>query len=353
MIFEIFLLVFSISFLIFLHELGHFLFAKYFKVKVEEFGIGLPPRIFSKKIGNTIFSLNFLPFGGFVKLFGEKEIKKEPGSFSALPVSKRFLIVLGGAISFWIFATILAIFLLNIGLPIAISDEENVASSKVIITQVSENSPAKISDLREGDIILEIEGEKTEKVKKVREIIDKNLGKEVLVKIQRGKTILEKKVFVRENPPNGEGPIGISILRVSEKKYSFFEALKEGPIYVLKTNSLILNGYYNFFKDLVLEKKTKATLVGPVGISFLAWQSLGTGWSYFVNFLILLSLNLAFLNLLPIPALDGGKILFLAIEGVRKKPISQELENKISALFFLALILILILVTIEDIRRFF
>jgi regulator of sigma E protease len=353
MIFSIFLIFLSLVSLIVLHELGHFIFAKIFKVKVEEFGIFLPPSILKKKVGQTIVSINLLPVGAFVKLYGEREIKKEKGSFSNLPILKRILIVLGGALSFWVVASILTSIILSLGTPVAISDEENFPQAFVQIVQVFPDSPASLSKLMPGDEILEISGQKINKVNQLQKITKENLGKEISLKIKRGEKIFKVLLTPRVSPPEGQGPIGISIVRVGIKKYPIFEAILKAPFLVFQITFEILKSYFFAIKNAILRKPTGITFAGPIGVSYLLWQASKAGIVYFLNLLSLLSIYLAIFNLLPIPALDGGKILFLLIEGVRRKPISKEIEEKITTFFFAILLLIFLLVTISDIKRFF
>jgi regulator of sigma E protease len=322
-------------------------------VKVEEFGIFLPPSILKKKIGETTFSLNLLPLGAFVKLYGEREIKKEKGSFSGLSVFKRILIVLGGALAFWLVASILTSIVLSLGVPTVIPDEQKVSGATVQIVQVFPDSPASLSKLMPGDEILEVAGKKIDKVSQLQEITKENLGKEIVLKIKRGEKIFEVSLIPRVSPPKDQGPIGISIVRTQIKKYPFFEAIFKSPVLVFNITLGILRGYFEAIKNAVLRKPTGISFTGPVGVSHLLWQASKAGTVYFLNLLSLISIYLAIFNLLPIPALDGGKILFLLIEGVRKKPISQKVEERITMFFFTLLLLLFLLVTISDIKRIF
>lgn len=353
MILSIFFIFLCLISLIVFHEFGHFIFAKIFKVKVEEFGIFLPPPILKKKIGETTFSLNLLPLGAFVKLYGEREIKKEKGSFSNLPIFKRILIVLGGVISFWIIASILTSIVLSLGVPTVIPDEKEVFGATVQIVQVFPNSPASFSKLMPGDEILEAAGKKIDKVSQLQEITKENLGKEMVLKIKRGKEVLEVSLIPRVSPPKDQGPIGISIVRTQIKKYSILEAIIKGPILVFDITLGILKGYFQAIKNAILRRPTGISLTGPVGVSYLLWQASKAGRIYFLNLLSMISIYLAIFNLLPIPALDGGKLLFLLIEAMRKKPISPKVEERITTFFFALLLLLLLFVTISDIKRIF
>jgi regulator of sigma E protease len=349
--FNFLLVFFSLFFLIILHEFSHFLAAKKSNVFVEEFGIGLPPRILGKKIGETIYSLNLLPFGAFVKLEGEIG---ESG-FGSQPLFKRMIIVLAGVISFWIIAWIIFIFLFKFGMPIAISDDEISPQAKVQIIAIAKNSPAQISGLRVGDKIIgarhDKEEFKIEKVKEIQEFTQKYKGEKILLKIERGKEIFDLEIVPRTNPPPGEGPMGIVLSRIEIKKYPLWNSIIEGTKTTGELTLAIVKGYFLLIKNLIKGISPQAEITGPVGIFNMMYQTSKIGISYFFHLLATLSIYLAVFNSLPIPALDGGKFLFLLIEGVRKKPISPEIERKVTAFFFTLLIMLALWITIKDVTQ--
>lgn len=349
---------FSIVFLAILHEFSHFIVGKKFGVEIEEFGIGYPPRLIGKKIGNTIYSLNLLPFGAFVKMPGEIGEGKNERSFSKKPVSKRILIALAGVFSFWIISAIIFSILFCFGNPVAISDEENsnLISPKVQIVAVAPNSPAEKAKLKIGDIIIKIQNSKSKienvnKVKEVQEFTKLHLGEEIILTIERGKEIFEVRLVPRTSPPEGEGPIGIVLNRVAIKKYPLHLAIWQGINYTLNSTLAIIEGYFLAIKNIFSGKPSGIEVRGTIGIFQMASEFVQLGFIYFFNFLALLSIYLAILNALPIPAFDGGKVLFLGIEAVRKKPISHKTEEKITTLFFILLIFFAFFVTIKDIFR--
>jgi regulator of sigma E protease len=347
-----FLLVFfSLFFLIILHEFSHFLAAKKSGVFVEEFGIGYPPRIFGKKIGETLYSLNLLPFGAFVKLEGKIGDK----GFSGQPLSKRIIIVLAGVISFWVISSLIFIFLFKIGMPIAISDEEFSSTAKVQIVEVAKNSPAEIAGLKVGDVIKEfkIQGSKykIEKVKELQDLTQKYKGEKVVLTIERGKEIFEVEITPRINPPRGEGPMGIVLARMDIKKYPLLKSIFEGIKMTGGLTFAIIKQYFLAIENSFKGIPTGVEMTGPVGIFNIMYQTSKIGRIYFFNLLATISIYLAIFNVLPIPALDGGKLLFLAIEGIRKKAVSPETEKKVTAFFFGILVILAILVTIKDIKQ--
>ena len=359
MFFTILVVFLSLIGLIVLHELGHFLIAKKFGVKVEEFGIGLPPRIFGKRIGETIYSLNLLPFGAFVKISGEEDRIESAHSFSEKPIWQRALIILGGVVSFWFISAILLSIVFGIGAPQAISDEEAVEKAKVQIITVTPGSPAEIAGIKIGDTIKEFSifnfQFSINKVKEVQEFTEKYKGEEVTLTIERGKEVFDVSLVPRAFPPEGEGAMGVGLARIAERAYPWHLALKRGIESCLTTTFAVIIGLAEISGNLVQGKGLPpgAELVGPVGIGSLMIQFAQLGINYYLQFIAIISIYLAIFNLLPIPALDGGKLLFLGIEKIRGKPVSQKVEQNITAFFFMALIALMIWVTLKDMARLF
>jgi regulator of sigma E protease len=344
---------FSLIGLVVLHELGHFLAAKRFGVRVEEFGIGLPPRLFGKKIGETLYSLNLLPLGAFVRLTGEEGASSDPRSFGAKPLLQRALIVQAGVVAFWIISFfIFAVLAATTGIPTGISDEftGGVANPQVRVLGIASGSPAKEAGLQAGDTVQDFE-----KVGEFQLFVDQHKGKEVVLRILRGSHVLSIPVTPRTEPPEGEGPLGIQLVRTGNIRYAWYEA----PVAALsKTIGLTTD----ISKGLI---QTVTTLfqgnglpdgvgvVGPIGIVDLLRNSFAFGISHFLSFLATLSIYLAIFNALPIPAVDGGRLMFLGLEGLRKKALGEHVEQRINALFFMLLITFMIWVTIKDITRLF
>ena len=360
MFLTIIIVFFSLIFLMVAHEFGHFILAKKFGVDVEEFGIGYPPRIFGKKIGKIIYSINLLPFGAFVKVRGEMGEVSDSKSFAGKTIFQRFLIILGGVLVFWIISWILISATMKLGTPVSIPDEEEVSQSKVQIISIAKNSPAEKENLKTGDFILKMKTEKAEienikKVKEVQDFTNSNLGKEILLTIERGREIFEKKIIPRENPPEGEGPMGIILTRITTISFSWYKAPVEGLKATVDSTLSILRSIPKLIFEILSKRKIPAgvEVVGPIGIFSLSSQMVNLGLNYYLRFLALISIYLAVFNILPIPALDGGKILFLGIEFIRKKPVSPKVEQNITAVFFAFLVFLMILVTIKDILKLF
>jgi len=361
MVLTILIAFFSLIGLIILHEFGHFIIAKRFGVKVEEFGIFLPPRLIGKKIGETVYSLNLLPFGAFVKLYGEEDSeKREYWSFSQKPVWQRVLIVIGGVASFWLISAILLSIVMSMGTSTAISDEENgnLINPKVQIVAVSAHSPAESVGLKIGDIIKQLAINNQQltinKVNQLQELIEKYKGQEITLTIERGKEIFEVSLVPRPAPPQDEGAMGVALVRTAIKSYPWYQAPIKGIEATIGLTGAIIVGLVGTMRDLVLNKGLPpgVEVMGVVGIGALMVQFAGLGINYYLHFISVISIYLAIFNILPIPALDGGKLIFLGIEAARKKSVSPKIEQNITTICFILLIALMIFVTIKfDIPR--
>ena len=338
----------SLTGLIILHELGHFVLAKKFGVKVEEFGIGYPPRLIGKKIGETVYSLNLLPFGAFVKILGEdaqrpeEERLDDPRSFNKKPIWQRTLIVLGGVVSFWLISFLIF----------------SLVPTGVTVSVVRDNSPAALSGLVEGDIIEEVKvdnrGYSIFKIEEAQRIINQNRGKEINLIVLRGKEKKEISVTPRISPPPGEGALGIGLsYGPSQRNYPFYQIPLKGFLRTTEFTFEVIKGWVSAISNIVKGKPTNVQVMGPVGIFSLSAEILKLGTKYFLLFLSLISIYVALFNILPIPALDGGKLLFLAIEKFKGKPVNPKIEQNITAIFFALFILLAIWVTVKDITRLF
>ena len=348
----------SLVALITIHELGHFLMAKKLGVKVEEFGLGFPPRIWGKKIGETLYSLNLIPFGGFVRIYGHEEpVYGDPRSFAERPFWQKSLIILGGVFTFWIVAFILLTAVMIIGSPTAIEDSETegIINPKVQILSVIPESPADLAGLKVGDVILETEGIVVNKVQEISSFSQNNKGEEGILKIQRGGEIFDVSLEFRESHPENEGPMGVSLVRTGLKKYSWYvapwNALKATyylTVTIIESWIMLLS---TLFSGSGLPPGVQVT--GIVGIFQLFTEVGALGVSYFLQFLAVITIHLALINSLPLPALDGGWFLFMILEKIKGKPLNQKFVQRISTVFFFLLVALMIWITIKDIIRIF
>lgn len=361
MFFTILIVLFSIIALMVIHEFGHFIMAKKFGVGVEEFGVGLPPRLLGKKIGETVYSLNLLPFGAFVRIRGEEEEAEGEKSFTNKPVWQRALILLAGVVSFWIVALILLTFVFNLGTFQAISDEESgpLNNPQVQIASLAPGSPAQEAGLQIADIIKEMRrnGQKqaVSKVGEVQSFIEEHKGEEIILLIERMNKDMEISLVPRIDPPEGEGAMGVSLVRIAEQSYGLPQAFIKAGQTTLNLTVAITAGLIDLLASLIKGRGLPAGIevMGPIGIGSMAVQAVQIGASYFLQFIAIIAIYLAIFNLLPIPALDGGKLLFLLIEKIKGKPINRRIEQRVTIGFFLFFIILMVLVTIKDIAGLF
>ncbi|OGZ66362.1 MAG: hypothetical protein A3C58_03435 [Candidatus Staskawiczbacteria bacterium RIFCSPHIGHO2_02_FULL_34_10] len=350
-----------------IHEFGHFIVAKKFGVKVEEFGIGYPPRIFGKKFGETLYSINLVPLGAFVKIYGEEGLDvSEVGpaaspvygvddyrSFSNLAIWKRILICLGGVVAFWVAAAIIfsVVFTLGASIPIGDQDIAGVTSTSIKILEVQKDSPAYMAGLKVGD---EVKG--INKIADFQKLIQDNKGKQINLNIERNGKIINISLTPRISYPDNQGSTGVSLERIANviKKYPWYEAPLHGALYTGKVTIEALLGIYGFFASLLQGNGVPqgAQLAGPIGITIFLSQAASYGLGFFLYFIGSLTVLLAIFNVFPIPALDGGKLVFLVIEKIIKKPVQVNWEQGITIFFFVLLISMSIFVTIKfDIPR--
>ncbi|MCH7605237.1 site-2 protease family protein [Patescibacteria group bacterium] len=348
----------SIFLLVVLHELGHFLLAKKFRVKVEEFGIGLPPRIVGRTLGDTLYSLNLLPIGAFVKLKGEEQRSTDSESFSSKPIWQRILIVVGGVASSWITAAFIFIVLIaTAGIPTQITDDEtvNIVEPQVQVSETAPHSPAEEVGLLPGDIILRIAtDDASQEITKMRELqsfVAEHKGKEVTLTIQRGAETITTSLIPRVEPPKGEGSMGIVLRRVGFLVYPWYEAPGQGVVITGKITVQIFQGLGRIVGGQ--EKISADQFMGPIGVINVLQGSLRVGIANFLYLVALIAIFLAIFNTLPIPALDGGRIVFLVIEGIIRKPLPNRVVQTLVIASFVVLIPLIVWVTINDVRQVF
>lgn len=320
---SIFSAIILFGFVIFIHELGHFLLAKISGVKVLKFSLGFGPKIIGKKIGDTEYMISAVPLGGYVKMLGEEadeivENSERQRAYNNQPVKKRAAIVFAGPIFNILSATVIFFFIYFIGVPTLLP----------IVGEVLPDSAASKAAILKGDRIIEVDGKKIQYWEDVTEIIHKSANKTLQLRVQRGNEVIsipitpEKKVVKDIFGEEKEvGLIGIKPSGETIKvKSDFFKSIKNA---VLKTIDLCLLTVLGIIK-LIQRIIPAETIGGPIMILQIAEKQAAAGVLNFFAFAALISINLGILNLLPIPILDGGHLLFLSLEAIRKKPLSEK-----------------------------
>ena len=347
-----------LSILVLVHELGHFLFAKKFGVKVEEFGFGFPPRVFGKRVGETLYSINLLPIGGFVKLYGEdsagggsvrrttnnKPITDVKRAFYARPAWQRATIVLAGVIMNFLLAVVLISYLFS-------AHGVAVPTENIRVVEVVSNSPAEASGLKKGDEIITIDGKRIVKTEDFAKIARTKAGQPVKLKLLRSGKEFIVSITPRKEVPEEQGPIGVAISNIEVKKYPWYSAPFFGTLEAIKFSFMILQGLSEMVVNLIIYGKTPTGVAGPVGVAQLTGQAVSYGVIATLWFVALLSLNLAVVNVLPIPALDGGRLFFILIELATRKKISPRYEAMAHAIGLAILLLLILFITFFDIVR--
>lgn len=347
LIFLIILLVLVLS-----HEFGHFLFAKLAGVKVEEFAFGFPPRLGSFQKGETRYSFNLLPLGGFVKIFGEEgEEAADPRSFSARSFGTKLLIIAAGVL----FNFLLAYFLISagfmLGTPAALDDADPNPSAEIKITEIQRGSPAELAGLLPGDTLVSLNGLEAKKIGEVQAFINENKGELLKISIKRGGSVMKYEAQVRNEVKPGEGALGIAMARFGVEKLSFFPALAKGLKTTADLTFLTAGALANFFRELFTGRSSFETVSGPVGIVSLVGDFSRFGFLFLIQLTALLSINLALINIIPFPGLDGGRAFFLILEKIKGTPFHWKFTRAVHAAGFVFLLLLMILVTYHDILK--
>lgn len=338
----------SLSLLVFVHELGHFGVAKRAGVPVEEFGLGFPPALFKWRRGGTVYSINFLLFGGFVKLAGEAD-PNIPNGFLAQPASKKILISLAGVLMNLVLAYFLFSFGYLIGLP-----EFDGSLSNVTILRVLPGSPAAASDLRLGDRLLALKDQtgaviQLKQPQAVRGWLQRYAGQPIELLVQRGSEQFWRSITPQAAERPDRGPLGIYIGSVVLARQPFPLNFVAGWQRTVDVTKKITLAFAEFIVNLFRRQASVAEVIGPLGIFDVYQQMRTLGLGYLFHFWALISLNLVILNLLPLPALDGWRVLTYSYEGLSRRQLPRRFELISNQFGFILLLLLLVLVTIKDI----
>jgi len=352
----ILIVIIGLVVLILAHEFGHFITAKMFGVRVEEFGIGYPPRLFGKQIGETLYSVNLLPLGGFVRIHGEDETEENhkkdetldlptiQRSFAHQAIWKRTCILIAGVTMNMLVGWVIFSGILMTGSP-----------AHLAITEVAKDSPAYEAGLKPNDFIIGARLGITALGDPIKSddfiaVMKEVAGQKVSIDVLRDGKTMTFEINSREKPPEGQGSLGVSLADAGVAKQSFFSAIGNGFMATITIFWLTLKGFLSLIVGIFTTPGTAlAGVAGPVGVFGIAAQTGKMGLIYLFQLIALISVNLAVLNLIPFPALDGGRVFFLLIEKLKGSPVSSKTQRMVNAVGFAALILLMVFVTIHDV----
>ncbi len=382
------LLIGVLAVLILVHEAGHFVTAKLVGMRVDEFGFGYPPRVWAKKIGNTEYSINALPFGGFVRIYGEDATeegvgkKKKPTELTSVEASQdsvtsasftsrafvgksrlaQAVVLLAGVTMNLILAWILVIGAFAVGVPRLVGPNEVVPahSFTLAIDAILPHSPASIAGLKSNDLITSAKASgsswKGQSPTAFMSFISSHANKPITLRVLRGNSMrtltAEPQTHVSSKYPN-KVMLGFSFTPLGTVPLSISQSISQGTALTLRLISVTAVGLGAFFLHIFTFSVNLSQVAGPVGIAGAVGTAASQGIGDLFFLVAVISINLAIINLLPIPALDGGRLLFVIIEAIRRRQISPRITNMINTISFVLLIILMVVITIHDIFRLF
>ncbi|SCY12766.1 RIP metalloprotease RseP [Alkaliphilus peptidifermentans] len=316
------------------HELGHFCVAKAAGIKVHEFAIGMGPKLINYTRNETTYSLRVLPIGGYVRMEGEDEASNDARSFNNKPIPVRMAVLFAGSFMNFVLGILLfTILFYSVGAP------------TTTINGIIENTPAEMAGLLPGDQVRYIDGKEINNWQELVDAINDSQGDTIKVDVMRNGQMIEKNITPFLDEETGQIMIGIA----PRFEKSFIKAFTNS----FRNVAMIMREILGYLRGLLMRQATPAEVVGPVGIISLVGEAARAGWLNVVFLAALISVNLGIMNLLPIPALDGSRIIFLFVELLRGKPVDPEKEGMIHMIGFAILITLMIFVTYQDYMRLF
>ncbi len=325
--------IFVFGMMVFFHELGHFSVAKFNGIKVNEFSIGIGPKLFGKTKGETLYSVRAFPIGGFVKMEGEDEVTDNPRGFNNQSPWKRLSVIIAGPLMNFILAVVLlSIITFSIGLP------------TTVVQEVFDNNPAAIAGIQSGDRIIQVNETQVEKWEDVGRTITESEGVIKMV-VQRNDNEMNFSIQPMLEENSNRRVIGI----VPEMKKSFFKSIGYGYQQMV----MIFKTIFNFLGDLITGAEVEGEIIGPVGIVGIVGEAADAGILSLLFIAAYLSVNLGIINMLPFPALDGGRLIFIIFEIVRGKPVPAEKEGFVHFVGFAVLMALMAFVLFKDIAKLF
>ncbi len=352
--------------LVIVHEFGHFYSAKKFGIRVDEFGFGFPPKLFGVKKGETEYTFNLLPIGGFVKIFGENPDDENTNgpdkhrSFVHKPRWQQAIVLFAGVFANFLLAWVLFSFGFMSGMPTSVSnvgENQKLENVQLMVISVSPESPAEMAGLKAGDAIVSLgEGEKlTTEItpETVRVFVSDNAESPITVGYLRPGTAETQYLEVTPKKEGDRALIGISMDQIGIAKLPFFKAFYEGMSFTLYATKSTAVGLYSLISEAIMGRGSMEYVTGPVGMVGIVGDAYDLGFSYLLSFAAIISINLAIINLLPFPALDGGRLFFLLIEKIKGSRLNPKFTNTANIIGFGILIFFMLAVTYHDVIKLF
>lgn len=358
MLLTIIAFILILGFLVLVHELGHFIAARRLGVGVEEFGLGFPPKIWSRHWRGTKFSLNLIPLGGFVKIKGEEGgASEERDSFASRPVWQRTAIVLAGVVMNVLAGWLILAVLFSTGAPMEITDNVNrafVRGSDVVIANIVPDSPAQKAGLKEGDKLKSIDNEQVKLIEDFQAYVGAKTLQSVKLVYSRDNAEFTVEVVpeVIKEVEEGRAIIGLELAELGLVRWPVHRAVVESAKAAYNYLGRIVLTLGSLVKQVAIGQGVGENLGGPVAIAVATNDMVDLGWPYALLFTAVLSFNLAIINIFPFPALDGGRIVFFMVEKIRGKPSRRLVEDWFHRAGFILLMLFAIFITYHDIIRF-
>lgn len=372
----IFIIVLAI--LVFVHELGHFLVARWCGIRVDAFAIGFGPRLLHWTRHGIEYSIRLIPFGGYVKIFGENpddENTNGPDAKRSFVHKNRLIqaaVLVAGVTFNFIFAWFLYIGIFASGVTASVDTfdkyADNISDKRVMVTSVSAGSPAEKAGLKAGDTIFAVEVNNTSReinhepsaeieqaqaITYIQDTINASEGKELTVHYDRGEERLRVGVTPIQGIVEGKYAIGIGMNEVGELKLPFFTAIWESLRYTIFNIRDIVVGLATFIGTIFMGTANFSDVTGPIGIAGVVGDAADLGFVYLLMITAYISLNLGVINLIPFPALDGGRLLFVGIESIVRRKIPMKFANITNIIGFALLMLLMVTVTYKDVLRLF
>lgn len=359
---EILIFILVLVILIVVHELGHFVAAKLSGMRVDEFGLGYPPRalVIATK-GETTYTLNWLPFGGFVKIFGEDlESPQAPRSFSSKPRLLQAIVLVAGVAMNFLLAYVLLTSALLMGTPRALAPEEipYAKNAELAVAAALPGSPADMAGLMPGDSIISATDQnavwKGSDPEAFTQFVAQSAGHAITLEMKRNGGTLALEATPRQGVVASDPSryaLGVQVATIGVVPLSFIESVTQGARLTWEITKATAVGLAQFFWSLFTFSANLSQVSGPVGIAQAVGSASSAGFGNLLSLMSIISINLALINLIPIPALDGGRLLFVIIESIIRRPIKASVANGINSVGFALLLLLMVVVTANDIFR--